>query len=265
MKVGRRDDPPLAGAPSDGDFDVPAGVLRLAAGAPIRAVWRNQAGGLTFAIGDRAFVKWGPGAELRAEAERLRWAGAYVPVPRVLGSGADAEGAWLVTEAIPGENAVSERWAAEPERAVRAIGRGLRRLHDRLPVEECPFSWSTQDRTARAAERAIDRAEWHVEHRGFTVEEMLERAARPPEIDRLVVCHGDACAPNTIIAEDGEPSGHVDLGTLGVADRWADLAVATWSADWNYGPGWQEALLEAYGVEPDPVRTGYYRLLWDLE
>ena len=48
-----------------------------------------------------------------------------------------------------------------------------------------------------------------------------------PPIDQLVVCHGDACAPNTLIDSDGSCSGHVDLGTLGIADRWADLAIAT--------------------------------------
>jgi kanamycin kinase len=25
----------------------------------------------------------------------------------------------------------------------------------------------------------------------------------------------------------------VDLGELGIADRWADLAVATWSTEWT--------------------------------
>ena len=41
------------------------------------------------------------------------------------------------------------------------------------------------------------------------------------------------------LAADGRCSGQVDLGELGVADRWADLAVATWSTTWNYGPGWE--------------------------
>jgi kanamycin kinase len=45
---------------------------------------------------------------------------------------------------------------------------------------------------------------------------------------------------------------------------WADLAIATWSTNWNYGPGWELTLLEAYGVGPDPERTAYYRLLWEL-
>lgn len=34
---------------------------------------------------------------------------------------------------------------------------------------------------------------------------------------------------------------------------------------WNYGPGWEQAVLDAYGIEADPERTGYYRLLWDLD
>jgi aminoglycoside phosphotransferase len=85
-----------------------------------------------------------------------------------------------------------------------------------------------------------------------------------PPVDKLVVYHRDSCAPNTLLTADGRCSGHVDLGELGVADRWADLAIATWSTTWNYGPGWETPLLDAYGIAPDPDRTRYYRLLWDL-
>lgn len=96
------------------------------------------------------------------------------------------------------------------------------------------------------------------------MDQALEQLRDVPPVDQVVVCHGDACAPNTILTDDGKWSGHVDLGSLGVADRWADLAVATWSTRWNYGPGWEEELLGAYGVTPDPDRTRYFRLLWDL-
>jgi kanamycin kinase len=95
-------------------------------------------------------------------------------------------------------------------------------------------------------------------------DEVMATLRQPPPPDRLVVCTGDACAPNTLVDDDGRCSGHVDLGALGVADRWADLAVATWSTQWNYGPGWEGALLDAYGIAADPVRTGYYRLLWEF-
>ncbi|MFD6447456.1 phosphotransferase, partial [Promicromonospora sp. NPDC060204] len=89
-------------------------------------------------------------------------------------------------------------------------------------------------------------------------------AGPPPPHDRVVVCHGDACAPNTLLADDGTWAGHVDLGGLGVADRWADLAVATYSLGWNYGPGYDHLVYEGYGIDEDPDRIAYYRLLWDL-
>jgi hypothetical protein len=46
----------------------------------------------------------------------------------------------------------------------------------------------------------------------------------------------DSCAPHTLLDDSGRRSGHVDLGTLGIAHRRADLVIATWSTQWNYGP-----------------------------
>ena len=110
----------------------------------------------------------------------------------------------------------------------------------------------------------MNQEDWHEDFRGLGVAGALELLAHVPPADQLVVCHGDSCAPNTLIGDDGRWSGHVDLGELGVADRWADLAIATWSTTWNYGPGWEIPLLDAYGVAPDDDRTRYYRLLWEL-
>jgi kanamycin kinase len=252
----------------------PDAVVRIAGGRPVRPVWENEIGGLTYEVGsgdDREFVKWVPRDQawrLPPEAERMRWAAVYVRVPEVIDGGHDAAGAWLSTRALPGESAVAERWRANPDVVVRAIGAGLRRLHDGLPVAGCPFSWSVDTRIAGAERRHraadLDPSQWHPAHQHLTVSDALGLVRRPPPIDQLVVCHGDACAPNTLVTADGACSGHVDLGSLGVADRWADLAIATWSTEWYYGPGWDTALLDAYGVEDDPERTRYYRLLWDL-
>jgi kanamycin kinase len=198
----------------------------------------------------RLFAKWAPagsGLDIGAEAARLRWAVDFTPVPRVVDHGLDAAGGgeWLVTEGLPGDSAVSPRWRADPETAVRALGAGLRALHDRLPVDDCPFSWSVERRRARA------RAEGDPE---------VDLSA-PPPIDRLVVCHGDACAPNTLLDDDGPWSAHVDMGALGVADRWADLAVGAWNMGMNYGPGWDDTYFDAYGIAPDPERIAFYRRL----
>jgi kanamycin kinase len=266
----------IAGAPS-GAVAVPDAVLEYAAGRAIVPVWANETGGRTFDIGagaDRCFVKFSPATspvDLGQEIVRLEWAAAYHPVPRLLGCGADETGSWLATAPLAGESAVSERWKADPRTAVRAIGAGLRALHEALPVDECPFSWSAEQRLVIAADvieggadaQYASQVPWITRMSAEERREALRRAAGVPSIDRLVVCHGDACAPNTLI-EAGRWSGHVDLGSLGTGDRWADLAVATWSTDWNYGPGWEAELLAAYGVEADPERIAYYRLLWDL-
>jgi aminoglycoside phosphotransferase len=253
---------------------VPPRVLAVAAGRFVHLTWRNDQGGLTYEIGsgqERCFCKWVPSeSPVTLEAERLRmqWASAWGRVPAVLSHGADAAGSWLVTSALPGENALSGRWMSDPASAVKAIGAGLRNFHERLPVDGCPFSAAPEVLLAELRQRAaagkVQRAHWHPSHRTLDLAQAFARLAQPPPIDVLVVCHGDASAPNTLIDDEGEYSGHVDLGALGVADRWSDLAIATWSAQWNYGPGWEGALLHAYGVTPDPERTRYYRLLWDL-
>jgi kanamycin kinase len=253
---------------------IPESVATIATGGPLRLVWENMLGGLTFEVGaepERRFVKWSPKTaclDVGGEIARLGWAGAHLAVPAVLSTGSDDEGDWMVTRALPGLNAVSERWRADPTTAVVAIGRGLRAMHEALPIDECPFSWSAESRVALAHSRAtlglIDPNDWHEDHHGLDLAAALVRVSEIPPVDRLVVCHGDACSPNTLIADDGTCSGHTDLGALGVADRWADLAVATWSTVWNYGKGFEGLLLDAYGVAPDTARTTYYRLLWDL-
>ncbi|GLW16831.1 putative phosphotransferase [Streptomyces sp. NBRC 13847] len=243
----------LSGPPGR-EVRVPPSIAAVAGGRPLVPVWQNALGGLTFQVGTgggRLFAKWAPagsGLDLAAEMTRLDWAGRFTPVPRVLDHGHDADGAWLVTRGLPGESAVSPRWTADPGTAVRALGVGLRALHERLPVADCPFSWSVAARLGRARSA------------GSGAPATLEE----PVVDRLVVCHGDPCAPNTLLHADGSWSGHVDMGALGVADRWADLAVATWSTEWNYGPGWDGTLLDAYGIAPDAERTAFYRRLWDL-
>ena len=230
---------------------MPATVERIAGDEAALAVWQTPQC-TTFAVGaprPTIYVKWATAvsaADLRSEAAKLQWAAQYTPVPEVIEAGTDDTGTWLVTKAIDAENAVTPRWKADPARAVRAIGEGLRALHDALPLDACPFTWSASDRVAR-----VDRAR-------------RSEVADTPDIDRLVVCHGDTCAPNTLIGDDGRWRAHVDFGALGVADRWADIAVATYSTTWNYGPGWERPLLDAYGIDEDAERTVYYRLLWDL-
>ena len=213
----------LAGRPP-ADYELPDAVKALLGDQAYEPVWLNLEGGVTLLIGDR-YLKWSP-ASLEPERERLLWAAQHHPVPRVLAG----EGQWLITEAIEARSAVE----LDGVTAARALGSGLRALHE-LPVQDCPFEWEARQRG------------------GVDV----------PAIDRLVVCHGDACVPNSLVDAAGRWVAHVDLGSLGVADRWADLAVASMSLGWNFGAGFEEAFFESYGVQRDELRIRFYRSLWN--
>lgn len=221
----------------------PAGVVSVLAGdSTPELVWRNELGGQTWRLGER-YLKWSPdtaGLDLNNEVERLRWLLGRYPVPEVLDSGHDGRGSWILTAALAGTSAVSPRWRAHPEAAVRAIAEGLRRLH-RLDVDQFPSGWESWA-TRRPA-----------------------GLGSPPAAEPLVVVHGDACAPNTLVGADGSFAGIVDVGDLVLGDRWADLAVASMSLEWNFGPDWEPSFFDAYGMERDDARVTYFRALWHAE
>lgn len=236
------------------DLPVPDLVLALANGRQVTPVWRNRIGGTTWLLGGEhaTYVKVGPAHhefEIASDIARLDWVSAYVTTPTVLGSGTTDGIAWLETAALSGWGAISGHFdprTTSPEAMAAALGRALRSFHDAVPVEACPWTWSVEDRLAGAP--LLTRA----------------RFAADPPLDP-VVCHGDACNPNFILDDSLACTGYVDLGRLGVADRWADIALATMSLGWNFGPGLTAAFLDGYGTHLDASKLGYYQALWDAE
>jgi kanamycin kinase len=234
----------LAAQHTLGDDPIPEIVMELAGGRLVELVWRNDLGGLTFRVGDR-FLKWNPhgtGIDLERERVRLEWIARRHPAPRVIASGRDDEAQWLVSAAVPGESAVGDTWRARRPEAIRAIAAGLRAIHA-VPIDDFPPAWTSEVWVGRTPGSL---------------------GPRPP-LDHPVLVHGDACAPNTLISSAGGWTGNVDFGDLAVGDRWADLAIASLSLDWNFGEGHQGELFDDYGIEPDEERIRYYRALWDLE
>ena len=222
--------PPPPGTP------VPFAITHWAAAHGRRVeelVWRSEVGAITARLSAAdakdLYAKWSP-EDLEPEAERLSWLSSRHPSPRMFDYEETDDGWLIVTGALPGTNAVAARWQADPGRAAFAIGEGYGRLHS-LDPDDCPFG----------------PADW---------------IGDQDDVDVLVIAHGDACAPNTILSPEGTFVGHVDMGSLGVADRWADLAIASWSVEWNFGPGHEEPFWAGYGDEPDPGRIAHYRALW---
>ena len=218
------------------------------------------------------FLKTAPAdaaVPLRAEAARLRWARANgLRVLALVAACAAGPAEWLLTEALPGLDATAADLTADPERLVPLLAAGLREFHQ-APARNCPFTFGPDEAIASAASRVRDglvaAEDMHAEHAHLTPAAALAELAllRPDRAADLVVCHGDYCLPNVLIA-DGQVAGFVDLGQLAVADRWSDLAVASWSVTWNLGPGWEDLFLDSYGAARDDRAIAFYRLLYDV-
>jgi streptomycin 3"-kinase len=207
--------------------------------------------------------------ELLAERDRVQWlSGTGLPGATVKEWQETDAGAILITTTVPG---VAGTELPEPVhlKAMQSLGRMLRELHS-LP--ECPFERPLASVIAEAEDvvrrGAVNPAFLTDEWRAVEPEELLTRvvAERPyveaALVDDLVVCHGDLCLPNVFFdPETLEVTGLIDLGRLGIADSYSDLALTTiqlhdeWSAD-------AAPFLAAYGLpDPDQRRLEFYRLL----
>jgi kanamycin kinase len=234
----------------------------------VQAPYHTATWKLTSPSGETRFTKVAPKGvypSLQMEADRTTWAGTVLPVPDVVSHGSDASVEWLVLTALPGLDAT--RIDMDPADVVRALGAGLRRFHD-APTMDCPFDFTLDAAIAHCEARVAAGTEtWddlHADFKDHTPQTALEEliATRPASED-VVVCHGDYCFPNMLL-EDGAVTGYLDLGELGLADRWWDIGVGAWSVTWNVDPSLEPLFCEAYGVQPDPERIRFYRLMYDL-
>lgn len=201
------------------------------------------------------YVKIAPA--MVAEAQRIEWLSRTgISGPTVVDAGESDGIEWLVMTAVPGR-AVYEPWPSEQRmRVIDAAADQLRALHT-LPIRDCPFDRTLDVALADARKRQPDNAELLAE---------LDRLR--PTTEDLVVCHGDFCTPNVMIsAETLQPAGLLDLGKLGRADRYADLALMCGSLanglNPQYGQEHVDRFLIAYGADPNDTRLTYYlRLDW---
>lgn len=247
------------------------------------AAWRERLGGhagqeieigrsaasvyrLTATDGEVFFVKMevaGTSADLYGEAARLHWLGASgIPCPAIIDEIAEDGRHWLLLSAIPGTNLAEA--ALPPEDIVEIVAQALHRLHA-LEPGSCPFDHRAVARIEAARARVeaglVDEDDFDTERLGVPIADLMRQLeAGRPEVEDMVVAHGDACLPN-LIADRGIFSGFVDCGRSGVSDRHQDLALAQRSIRYNLGSPWDEVFLSRYGGEIDRDRLAWFRLL----
>ncbi|ADB32381.1 Antimicrobial 3''-kinase [Kribbella flavida DSM 17836] len=210
--------------------------------------------------------------ELRAERDRVVWlSGTGIPGAEVADWIETDDGACLLTTAVPGIAAV-DLPPSSRLKAVEVLAEALRGLHE---LADCPFTRPLAEVVAQATDvvrrGAVNPDFLTDEWRRERPEDLLAQIqADRPYADAqaahdLVVCHGDPCLPNVLLDPGTlEITGFIDVGRLGLADRYADLALTTAQLgdEWDLDPASFHA---AYGLDaPDQRRLVFYRLLDSL-
>lgn len=214
---------------------------------------------------DDLYLKVGRGAfmgDLVDEMVRLRWLADHMPVPPLQGFVLEADSAWLLTGGLRGRTAYQllEDDPAAAAALAASLGGFLRRLHA-VPAERCPFNADHRLRMAAARDRIdaglVDEEDFDDARIGMSAEavwaEMI--AGLPPAFDR-VVTHGDFSLDNLLVV-DGEVVGCIDLGRVGIADRWQDLAIL-WNSLEEFGTDAAHAMLAAYGTPLDQPKLDFH-------
>lgn len=241
---------------------------------PVRG---GESGDFVFRRGDgHAFAKIAPASrrgELAGERDRLIWLkGRGVACPEVINWQEEQEGACLVITAIPGVPA-ADLSGADLLKAWPSMGQQLGAVHS-LSVDQCPF----ERRLSRMFGRAVDVVSRNAVNPDFLPDEDKST----PQLDLWLVsnesyrCGSTKSAPIWLFAMvilhaelHGGPktlqcTGLIDLGRLGTADRYADLALMIANAEENWAaPDEAErafaVLFNVLGIEaPDRERLAFY-------
>lgn len=181
-------------------------------------------------------------SDLIREADRLAWLADKFPVAELIQLTHFAEETALVTSALVGDplTAVNDAPADVRNRYAQLLGAVLQRFHA-TDIVDCPF--------VHASEGGSDHPDGLTDPAKMRIYETLQErySAHFPSVERRVLLHGDPSLPNVIVS-DAKLTGFIDLGTVGMGDALRDIALALWSLQYNYGPGFSEHLLMGYGL-----------------
>lgn len=255
----------------------PSVLTELIAGSAVQPVLAGEAGAtvwrLTAPDGEVRYLKHGSGeiaVDVADEAHRLAWLQGRVACAEPLHFVRTTDEAWLLTSAVAGRT--GDQWIEDDPATlpmvIDAFAGFLRQLHA-LPIDDCPFEAGAGLRLAAAQGRVIagmiDTADFDADHDGWSAEQLWDELIRlRPSSGQRVVTHGDFSLGNVLIDETGRVTGCIDVGRLGVADPYQDIAIL-WQNLREFGEAYAARFIAAYGIEQiDRQRLDFHRCLDEM-
>lgn len=218
--------------------------------------------------------------ETEREYHICKWLKQRIPVPEIL-EYAIAEGkSYCLMTRIPGRMICDDMYMANPEQLLEIVSQAMKLLWS-IDINSCPCDNSLHVKLKQARYNIenglvdldnVD-SETFGENGFHSPEELMKWLEENRPEEELVFSHGDFSMPNIFAAGD-KISGFIDLGRMGIADRWQDIAICYRSLKHNfegrYNGGFPyegyrpEMLFEKLEIEPDYEKLKYYILLDEL-
>lgn len=208
----------------------------------------------------------------------MSWSAGKIPVPKILCHKVVDGISYLLMEKMEGAMSCDEILLGQPEVLTAALAEGMKLLW-RTNTAGCP--------RIRTMPYLLEEARYHVEHglvdldnvepetfgeNGFrNPEDLLNWLTDNPIPSEPVLSHGDYCLPNVFV-KDGRFRGFIDVGDLGIGEKWRDIALCYRSLRDNLGGRYggkvydfdPNRLFDALEIEPDWEKIRYHLLLDEL-
>ena len=204
-----------------------------------------------------------------------------ISIPSILCYEVAGDIAFTLMTKVSGKMLCDDEYLNNPQFIIKQVSEAIKNLSS-VDITNCPCEKSRLKNRLKVAEYNVKNGLVDLEKSeegtfgpdGFKdPEELLNwLISNQPEED-LVLTHGDLSLPNIFI-EEGKISSFIDIGKMGPADRWQDIAIAirsiTHNFDGLYTGGKRimdfdpKMLLDELGIEMDEQKYRYYILLDEL-
>ena len=215
----------------------------------------------------------------RNEYLMMKWLENSVPVPECICNIIENGKNYLLMSKITGKMSCEDEFMKNPKLLISVLAEAIKSLW-KVDISDCPVK--------NDLSTVLKTAEFRVEHGLVDVDDaepetfgkggfkdpqqLLEWLYDSKPEEDFVLTHGDFCLPNIFINDD-KFSGFVDIGRMGIADRYQDIAICCRSLNHNFSgvysgksfDGYDEKMFfDALGIEPDYDKIRYYILLDEL-
>lgn len=213
------------------------------------------------------------------EHQMTQWLQGKLPVPEIIEEAFVDGTRFLLMSRIPGMHLCKPEILDDQALLAELVAEGLRQLWA-VDITGCPAD-RTLDQKFKEIEAGIRSGTITMENArqeetygpsGFrTPSELFDWLVKHRPEEEKVLVHGDYCLPN-IFCNGRKLNGLIDLGQAGMADKWVDIEMVSWSM-WANSTGQfggkcrtfdKKMLYAALDMQPDDEKIRYYGLLNEL-